>query len=79
MTKIIDKLIKWFIRYIKYNLVGLTTFGIGLTLYYSFLYSFFGEQAYIIVSILGGIIEFTLISYLNKTKYGKMFESCEEK
>lgn len=66
------------VNYIKYNIVGVATFSIGIVLYYTFLYGLFGEQAYLIVSIFSGFIQFSLITYLNKTKRGKMFDACKE-
>jgi len=67
---------KWVLRYIKYNIIGTSIFLISLALYYLLLFPAFGEQAYIVVSILGGIIQFSLISYFNRTKRGIMFDSC---
>ena len=43
---------------------------------YVLIFNFLGEWSYIIVSVNGGIIEFALISYFNKTKKGIIFESC---
>ena len=69
---------KWALRYIKYNIIGVTVFLLNLTFYYIILFPAFGEQAYIIVSVIGGAIEFGLITYLNKTKRGMMFDSCTQ-
>ena len=66
---------KWTWRYIKYNVIGLTVFALNIVLYV-ILFNFLGEWAYIVVSVNGGVIEFALISYFNKTKRGVIFDSC---
>jgi len=50
-------------------------FLVNVTFYYLIFFPAFGEQAYIVVSVIGGIIEFSLIACLNKTKKGSMFDS----
>ena len=67
---------KWTWRYIKYNIIGLAVFLLNIILYYTILFPFLGEVSYIVVSVNGGIIEFALISYFNKTKNGVIFDSC---
>jgi hypothetical protein len=67
---------KWTWRYIKYNVIGVTVFLLNIVLYYAILFPFLGEVSYIVVSVNGGIIEFALISYFNKTKKGVIFDSC---
>ena len=62
-------------RYIKYNIVGLTVFLINIVLYV-IIFPVFGEWSYIIVSVDGGVMEFALITYINKTKKGIIFEAC---
>ena len=71
--KSIKKLI---LRYIKYNIVGTFVFGIGLVVYVV-LFPIFGEWTYVISSVSGGVLQFSLITILNLTKTGKMFESCQ--
>ena len=75
MDKIKPIVRKWAWRFAKYNLIGIMVFLLNLTFYYLIFFPAFGEQAYIFVSILGGIIEFSLIACLNKTKKGSMFDS----
>jgi inner membrane protein involved in colicin E2 resistance len=58
---------KWALRYIKYNIIGLTVFLLNLVLFI-ILFNSLGEWAYIVVSANGGIIEFILISYVNRKK-----------
>ena len=76
MNKIKDLFKKWTWRYIKYNVIGLTVFLLNIVLYYVILFPSLGEASYIVVSVNGGIIEFALISYFNKTKKGLIFDGC---
>ena len=66
---------KWIWRYIKYNIIGLSVFLLNIAVYVV-IFNYVGEWAYIIVSLNGGIMEFALISYFNRTKNGIIFESC---
>ena len=75
MSKLKDIVKKWALRYIKYNVIGVSVFILNIVLYV-FLFNFLGEWAYIAVSVNGGIIEFALISYFNRTKKGVIFDSC---
>ena len=75
MKNLKASLLKWFLRYVKYNVIGVSVFLLNIVLYYTILFPVFGEQAYIIVSLIGGVVEFVLISYFNRTKVGIMFET----
>jgi hypothetical protein len=75
LAKLKDTFKKWVLRYVKYNVIGLTVFALSIVLYV-FLFNFLGEWAYILVSVNGGIIEFALITYFNRTKKGIIFDSC---
>ena len=66
---------KWVLRYIRYNIIGLGVFLINIVIYF-LIFDSLGEWSYIVVSIIGGILEFALISYFNKTRKGMMFEGC---
>ena len=66
---------KWVWRYIKYNIVGLTVFIFNIGIYVT-IFPFLGEWSYILVSVDGGIIEFLIISYINRTKKGVIFDAC---
>jgi len=66
---------KWVWRYIKYNVIGLSVFALNIVIYV-ILFNFLGEWSYVVVSVNGGIIEFALIAYFNKTQKGIIFESC---
>jgi hypothetical protein len=65
---------KWLWRYIKYNIVGLAVFILNIGIYL-IIFPSLGEWSYIVVSVNGGIIEFALIAYINRTKYGVIFDS----
>ncbi len=67
---------KWILRYIKYNIIGLSVFLLNIVIY-MFIFPFLGEMSYIVVSVNGGLIEFALIAYVNQTKKGLIFESCQ--
>jgi hypothetical protein len=66
---------KWLWRYIKYNIIGLSVFAINIVIY-AVIFPFLGEWSYILVSVDGGIMEFALITYFNKTKKGIIFDAC---
>jgi len=68
----------WLLRFIKFNIIGFTVFLIG-TAIFALTFSTFGAWAWVVASGAGGIIQFILISYLNKTKRGKIFYSCEQR
>jgi len=68
----------WFVRFIKFNIVGFIVFLVG-TAVFALAFSTFGAWTWLISSGVGGVLQFSLISYLNKTKIGKMFDSCEQR
>jgi len=70
--------IKWLIRFIKYNLVGVTAWIANLAFYQWLYYPLWREWAIIPFSASGAIIEFTALNFVNKTKHGKMFDNCTE-
>jgi putative flippase GtrA len=69
---------KWLLRFIKFNIVGFIVFLIG-TAIFLLTFNIFGTWAWVIASASGGILQFIFISYLNKTKKGKIFDSCEQR
>ena len=69
---------KWIMRFIKFNIVGFIVFLIG-TAIFALAFSTFGAWTWFIASGSGGILQFILISYLNKTKRGKIFDSCDQR
>ena len=73
-----DRVIKWVVRFIKFNLVGFIVFLIG-TAIFALAFSTFGEWAWLIASATGGILQFSLISLLNRTKRGQIFDGCEQR
>ena len=60
------------LRFIKYNLVGTITFLVGTVIFW-FAFSTFGAWTWLIANCFGGVLEFSLIDYVNKTRNGKMF------
>jgi len=66
---------KWLLRYIKYNVIGLSVFLLNIVVYFV-IFPYLGAMSYIVVSVNGGIIEFALIAYVNQTKRGTIFDSC---
>ncbi|MGD0203636.1 MAG: hypothetical protein ABSC20_07000 [Candidatus Bathyarchaeia archaeon] len=70
--------LKWLLRFIKFNIVGFTVFLIG-TAIFALTFSTLGAWAWLVASGSGGILQFILISYLNRTKRGKIFDSCEQR
>ena len=68
---------KWIFAFIKFNIVGFIVFLIGTAIFAVF-FSTFGAWTWLIASGTGGILQFSLISYLNTTKKGKIFDVCEQ-
>jgi hypothetical protein len=68
----------WILRFIKFNIVGFIVFLIG-TAIFLLTFNSFGPWAWIIASTSGGVLQFIFISYLNRTKRGKIFDSCEQR
>jgi hypothetical protein len=73
-----ERVKKWLIRFVKFNIIGFIVFLVG-TVVFAVAFSSFGPWTWLIASGVGGILQFSLISYLNKTKRGKMFDSCEQR
>ena len=69
---------KWIIQFIKFNVVGFIVFLIG-TAIFILAFPTFGAWTWLISSGTGGLLQFTLISYLNTTKRGKIFDACEQR
>jgi len=70
--------LKWLLRFIKFNIVGFAGFLVGTGIFV-FTFSSFGEWTWVVASTSGGVLQFFLISYLNTTKRGKIFESLEQR
>jgi hypothetical protein len=68
---------KWVFAFIKFNIVGFAVFLVA-TAVYAVAFSTFGALTWLIASATGGILQFSLINYLNTTKRGKIFNSCEQ-
>jgi hypothetical protein len=69
---------KWLVAFIKFNIVGFIVFLVG-TAIFAFAFNTFGAWTWLIASGTGGILQFSLISYLNTTKRGKIFDSHEHR
>jgi hypothetical protein len=69
---------KWLFAFIKFNIIGFIVFLIG-TAIFAVAFSTFGAWTWLIASATGGILQFSLIRYLNTTKRGKIFDSCEQR
>lgn len=60
------------LRFIKYNLVGTITFLVGTVIFW-LAFSTFGAYTWFLANCLGGVLEFSLIDYVNKTRNGRIF------
>jgi hypothetical protein len=68
---------KWIIRFIKFNLVGIVVFLVG-TAIYSVAFSTFGFWTWLVANGTGSVLQFGLIEVVNRTRRGRIFDSCEE-
>jgi hypothetical protein len=68
---------KWVFAFVKFNIVGFAVFLVA-TGVYAAAFNTFGAMTWLIASATGGILQFSLINYLNTTKRGKIFNSCEQ-
>ena len=73
-----EKFSEWILRFIKFNIVGVIVFLIG-TGVFAITFRSFGAWSWVIASAPGGILQFIIITYVNKTKRGKIFDSCEQR
>jgi hypothetical protein len=69
---------KLIIRFIKFNFVGLFVFFIGTVIFMS-VASTFWSRSWLIANGAGDLLQFSIISYLTKTKRGKIFDIGEQK
>ena len=69
---------KWIVRFVKFNIIGFSVFLVGTGIF-ALAFSTFGAWTWMIASGSGGILQFALISILNTTNKGQIFESCEER
>ena len=77
MRNIKDALRRLAIRYVKYNVIGVTVFLMGTTIYV-LAFPAFGAWTWLLANGFGGVVDFSLITLFNKTKKGHMFDSCEQ-
>jgi hypothetical protein len=67
---------KWLLRFIKFNVIGFSVFLIASAIFAIF-FNTFGAWTWVVANGFGGIMQFTLTTYVNRTKIGKIFDSCE--
>ena len=67
---------KWIIRFVKFNIVGFIVFLVG-TAIFTVAFSTFGAWTWLVANGFGGLLQFSLLSYLNRTRRGKIFETQE--
>ncbi len=65
----------WILRFIKFNIIGLLVFFLG-TAVFGAAFPYLGPWAWLAANGLGSIVQFSLITYVNKKKRGVIFESC---
>lgn len=69
---------KWLLRFIKFNVIGFIVFLVA-TAIFVLSFSTFGVWTWLVANGVGGVLQFSLITYLNRTKMGRIFDSCEGK
>jgi hypothetical protein len=73
----LNNIAKWSFRYIKFSIIGIFVWLVSTPLFFT-LFSYLGQYAWF-VTLFTGIIEFALISAVNKHSQGVIFESCTPK
>jgi hypothetical protein len=68
----------WIVRFIKFNLVGTAVFLVA-TVIYTASFSKFGFWTWMLANSVGAVLQFSLITVLNRTQKGKIFDSCQQK
>jgi len=64
--------LKWWIRFIKFNAIGIIPFLIATPLFL-LLFPTYGAWAWLMVNAVGAATHFLLIEFFNKHNYGFMF------
>jgi hypothetical protein len=72
-----QKSLSLLIRYIKFNLVGTVVFLVA-TAMYMISFNTFGFWAWLFANGLGGILQFSIITLLNRTKRGRIFDNSQQ-
>ena len=72
-----EKTASLIIRFIKFNLVGTIVFLVG-TAIYTMAFSRFGFWTWMIANSVGAVLQFSLITLLNRTQKGKIFDGCQQ-
>ena len=73
----LNNLAKWAWRYIKFSIIGIVVWAISTTLFF-ILFPVLGQYAWF-VTLGTGVIEFAMLSVVNKHSKGVMFESHKPK
>lgn len=67
-----EKIYKIVVKFVKFNAVGTCVAVVNLGIF-ALLFNYFGESAILCTYPVGAVIEFTLLSKLNKTRKGNIF------
>ena len=70
-----DSAKKLLLRFIKFNVIGFSVFLVATAIFVTG-FNTFGAWTWVVANGVGGVLQFSLITYLNRTKMGKIFESC---
>jgi putative flippase GtrA len=68
---------KLIIRYIKFNIVGVIVFLVA-SVVFMVAFSTFGVWTWLLANGIGGVLQFSLINYLNSTKKGRIFDNQDQ-
>jgi len=63
----------WFVRYVKFNMIGTSVFLVATIVYWT-TFPEFQIWAWLVANSFGGVLQFSLTQYFNKKKRGLMFE-----
>ena len=72
-----QKSLSLIVRFIKFNLVGTVVFLVA-TAIYMLSFNAFGFWAWLFANGLGGILQFSIITLLNRTKRGRIFDGSQQ-
>jgi hypothetical protein len=72
-----QKSVMLLVRFIKFNLVGTVVFLVA-TAIYMISFNTFGFWAWLLANGLGGILQFSIITWLNRTKRGRIFDNSRQ-
>ena len=67
----------WILRFIKFNLIGFTVFLVATVIYMA-AFPAIGAWTWVLANGIGGLLQFTLISYFNSKKKGVIFQQFNQ-